>query len=235
MYLNVGDFVRTGTFVVVGFVLVPCVHAHAQAEAICDVRAESHHPPLVIVVAPDGATATDAWFLYAKGRPAAGQPPRRCDPRDGDCLDHPKIPIDSGPFELLGTVDGWSCLVQNGPGYVWVRTANVKPIVLDPHPTLSAWLGRWVRGEGYVNISSDDGSQLQMEGKNTWHGLGDVIHFGQIVFENVRPSENPITLDKDGCEVTMTLAGSYLLLHDNEGCGGMNVRFQGAWKRDSAK
>ena len=105
----------------------------------------------------------------------------------------------------------------------------MAPLVADLHPPLSAWIGRWEQG-GWIEISSPDGRGLRIKGENTWHGFGDVVHYGTISF-TTKAASNPLELANDGCEVTATLVGDYLMLHDNEGCGGMNVRFQGAWKR----
>src|SRR3954453_966071 len=89
----------------------------------------------------------------------------------------------------------------------------------------------WQMGKGGgIEISWPDGRRLSIRGENTWHGLGDVVHYGTISF-TTEAASNPLKLANSGCEVSATLVGDYLMLHDNDRCGGMNVRFQGAWKR----
>ncbi len=187
----------------------------------------------LVVVRPTGGELTvSAWFLFVRGPAPQGEPPRRCDPRNSDCLAHSPIAADSAPFELLMQEDGWSCVERSGPGTMWVRSKNVKSVVPDSQPSLAAWIGHWVQGDGYIDISSGDGRRVKIQGQNDWRGIGGVVHTGQISF-HVAPTTNPLALADGGCDVTMILAGDYLLLHDNMGCGGMNVRFQGAWKRST--
>jgi hypothetical protein len=198
----------------------------------CDLMTPVERRSLVVVMPTSGELNVSAWFLFVRGPAPQGQPPRRCDPRNSDCLAHSPIAADSAPFELLMQEDGWSCVERNGPGTMWVRSENIKPVVPDSQPSVADWIGHWVQGDGYIDISSSDRTHVRIEGENDWRGIGDVVHTGQIFFE-VAPITNPLALANRGCEVTMTLVGDYLLLHDNMGCGGMNVRFQGAWKRST--
>jgi hypothetical protein len=196
----------------------------------CDVMTPADRRSLVFVRPTSGKLSVPAWFLSVKGPAPEGQPQRRCDPRNSDCLAHSPIAADSGPFELLMQEDGWSCVERSGPGTIWVRSENINPIVPEPQPSVAAWIGHWVQGDGYINISSNDGRHVRIEGEDDWRGVGDVVHTGRISFE-VAPTKNPLALTDGVCDVTMTLVGDYLLLHDNMGCGGLNVRFQGSWKR----
>ena len=37
--------------------------------------------------------------------------------------------------------------------------------------------------------------------------------------------------EEQGCEVTLTFLGTRLVAHDNDECGGMNVRFDGVYQK----
>jgi hypothetical protein len=197
----------------------------------CNMATATENRSLARAVAVNGDPSINAWSLFARrGRTdLSQQPPPRCNPDRSDCSAVGSIPTDSPPFELLVKGDRWSCIAPDGLGTLWVASENVAPLVVDPHPPLSAWIGRWEHG-GWIEISSLDGRRLSIEGENTWHGLGDVVHYGTISF-TAEAGSNPLKLADRGCEVSATLVGDYLMLHDNMGCGGMNVRFQGAWKR----
>jgi hypothetical protein len=214
--------------------LIASIGVEAQPQSpeplSCDMAAPTESRSLAQAVAVNGDPSINAWYLFGrKSRPDSSQPPPRCNPDRGDCLVAPSIPTDSEPFELIVKGDRWSCIATNGRGTLWVSSDNVAPLIADPHPPLSAWIGRWEQG-GWIEISSSDGRRLSIKGENTWHGFGDVVHYGTISF-TTEATSNPLALSNSGCEVSATLVGDYLMLHDNDGCGGMNVRFQGAWKR----
>ena len=205
-------------------------HHQSTEPPSCDTATPTESRSLAHAVAANGDPSINAWYLFARrSRPDPSQPPPRCNPDRGDCLAAPSIPTDSPPFELISKGARWSCIAPSGHGTLWVSSDKVAPLVADPHPPLSAWIGRWEQG-GWIEISSLDGRRLSIKGENTWEGLGDVVHYGRISF-TTEGASNPLELADGGCEVSATLVGDYLMLHDNQGCGGMNVRFQGAWKR----
>jgi len=205
-------------------------HQQSTEPPSCDIATPTERRSLAHAVAVNGDASINAWYLFARrSRPDPSQPPPPCNPDRGDCLPARSIPTDLQPFELIVKGARWSCIAPDGRGTLWVSSDNVAPLVADPNPPLSAWIGRWEKG-GWIEISSPDGRRLSIRGENTWHGLGDVVHYGTISF-TTEAASNPLKLANSGCEVSATLVGDYLMLHDNDRCGGMNVRFQGAWKR----
>ncbi|MCA1633634.1 MAG: hypothetical protein LC802_07935 [Acidobacteria bacterium] len=50
-----------------------------------------------------------------------------------------------------------------------------------------------------------------------------------------RPAGNVLTVEEDSCRVTLRLVGDYLVASDNSECGGMNVRFDGVYRRKQAR
>jgi hypothetical protein len=205
-----------------------------QSSALaCDRLKPESERSLATVVASRGQTEVPVWYLFVAGRPAPEQAPKLCDPRMNDCSGPHSLPIDVPAVEVLTAAADWSCIATNGRGVLWIASDHLKAVLPLAQPQLSDWLGHFVQGDdGYIDITSPDGRQLAIHGENKWHGLGDNVHYGEIQFSIV-PTSNPLKLARDGCEVTMTLMDGYLLLHDNDGCGGANVRFQWDWKRTS--
>jgi hypothetical protein len=65
------------------------------------------------------------------------------------------------------------------------------------------------------------------------NGAGSNVHVGDIEGA-AAPDGNRLRLLKSGpggCTVDMKLLGLDIVADDNMGCGGMNVRFEGIWKR----
>jgi hypothetical protein len=60
--------------------------------------------------------------------------------------------------------------------------------------------------------------------------LGDNIHTG-VVNGSARPEGNVLVVEDDICRATLRLVGDYLVVSDNSDCGGMNVRFDGVYRR----
>jgi hypothetical protein len=101
---------------------------------------------------------------------------------------------------------------------------------------LKAWLGTWKGGEDRVVIGlSKVPGKLSLKGTAHWHGARGVVHYGEFSGQ-VEPDGNHLHFAEGrpfawGCVVDLTLFGEYIVADDNQGCGGMNVRFIGIWKR----
>jgi hypothetical protein len=124
---------------------------------------------------------------------------------------------------------------QVGGSAGWVSAHALAPAGEQPSrdPPLRAWAGKWVDGEDSIAIGASAGL-LHASGSAVWHGWGDNVHVGE--FEGgARPSGARVVFAQDTCSVTATLLGRYLIVSDNENCGGMNVRFDGVYRRASAR
>lgn len=116
---------------------------------------------------------------------------------------------------------------QDGDGG-WVAKSEV--VVAQPQPSAkpptSAWLGKWKYGDTEIDVVAK-GSQLGLSGSATSAdgNEGDID-------SKTSPKANKIHItDNAPCEVWMTLVGSYLVVRDNQQCGGMNVSFTGVYTR----
>jgi hypothetical protein len=147
------------------------------------------------------------------------------------------VPVQAGSPVLIYRVrDEWTCSYYEdgrGAGPVWFRSTDLRPIRYDLNPPSAAWVGVWTNGSNRVRIAPEKAGGLRVTGKATWHGLKGVEHYGDLD-GSASPSGNRLHLapdGPDGCVVDMTLLGKFILANDNDGCGGMNVRFQGFWRR----
>ena len=183
-------------------------------------------PKLVQVVADSATTTLYAW--------APSRPPHACDPRSGECRQGPVLQPNY-PVEVIFADSDWACIAADGRGRLWIEAKKLSPITINPSPALADWVGTWGETDGdRLEITSTDGRTLSMHGEARWFGAmvngSQVIHSGEVDTHAV-PSSNPFRIVESGCEITLTLLGQYLKLTDNEGCGGMNVRFQGYWPK----
>jgi hypothetical protein len=140
-----------------------------------------------------------------------------------------------GVMVVYHTGGDWTCgylQQRDGAGPAWLKSGDLREVPADPAPTLDAWTGTWINGSGRIRIAAHDG-KLHLAGKAEWHGAAGVVHTGD--FEgDAAPAGNRLHFagsGADSCTVDLTLIGKYLVVDDNDRCGGMNVRFWGVWKR----
>lgn len=149
---------------------------------------------------------------------------------DSKCLSTALRPGD--PLVIYGTEGNWTCGYhsdEKGAAPVWAPSSSLRPLEPDPAPPLSAWIGKWVGAEGHIAIERE-GNELQLSGDAVWHGLGQNVHTGEFSGK-AAPQGNRIHYVEGPCTIDFALIGKYLVLNDNSGCGGMNVRFWGIWRR----
>lgn len=120
----------------------------------------------------------------------------------------------------------------------WVPRDRVTALPATP-PPLSAWLGHWSDGDNNI-IVSKQGKALKLDGEAFWPSA------------NPSPEERPggpnigalsgLIAPRDGqaevgdgdmevCKARLILLPPFLIASDNGGCGGMNVRFDGVYRR----
>ncbi len=112
------------------------------------------------------------------------------------------------------------------------------------------WAGDWTAPEQDLKITAARGGVLTIAGEATW-GAGDPqrvkiggVHIGQVN-GTARPVGGLLAFTDDGeghtlpyaqgdefsCKIKMLRRGPYLLVRDNNGCGGANVSFSGFYAR----
>jgi hypothetical protein len=113
----------------------------------------------------------------------------------------------------------------------WLAADRLNIHQTEAEPPLSAWAGEWEYYENSISIRRGArAGDLAVEGQAYWKGLGDNVHVGEIG-SIVRPAAGEVHIEDDTCRVTMRLVGPYLVVGDNGQCGGVNVAFDGVYRR----
>lgn len=121
----------------------------------------------------------------------------------------------------------------------WLPVAALQPAPPEQQHT-SGWAGEWKMFDNDITIKPH-GKEFSLTGAALW-GHGDSVHTGE--FEAVAaPVDGVISFTvgadktlpfKDGdeydCRVSMVRRGPYLLVRDNNQCGGVNVTFTGFYR-----
>jgi hypothetical protein len=151
----------------------------------------------------------------------------------------------TGDLVLTGrTLGAFTCISFQVKKSIWAKgwlpSTALTPVAPMASPKISDWLGTWYHPGGNVEIKRGDGGRLHIEGvmlipagKATNNGVidaqatpqNDTIAFvedGSVPFEN---------LDEEGCRVRMQRIGPWLLVEDNNDCGGSGVTFSGLYRR----
>lgn len=129
----------------------------------------------------------------------------------------------------------WICSwYQPRMGSETVGWLPVESLVISEHPAspaLEKWIGRWKYYDQSLNIRRDSKSgTLIVKGDAMWRGTGDNVHVGSVAARSL-PQGNELILIEEECRVTLKLVGDYIVASDNSECGGMNVRFNGVYRK----
>ena len=113
----------------------------------------------------------------------------------------------------------------------WLRADQLELSTPDANPPAARWLGEWELHENSLTISRGArAGALRVEGSAIWHGLGDNVHVGEVN-ASAAPGGNTLTLEDDICKLTLRLVGDFLIADDNGDCGGVNVTFDGVYRK----
>ena len=118
----------------------------------------------------------------------------------------------------------------------WIETKNLARVPTQSVAPLDAWAGTWRNGDDRIRISVT-GRTLTAEGEAFWPAeypdpklVPGGPHDGQMG-GTAQPNGNVAKFEQDGCQVKLRLIGAYLAATDNRECGGLNVRFDGIYRR----
>jgi hypothetical protein len=141
-----------------------------------------------------------------------------------------------GQVLLLGdSRPGYVCAFAAGrmPGNVgWIPVARLQPATqpIDPTPPLASWLGSWRQGDDTIALAAE-GDRISAEGEAYWPAR-NIMPANEGAFAGAAtPSGNRLRIVSHDCEVEMLLAGPFLVVTDNQMCGGHNVSFLGIYIR----
>ena len=123
----------------------------------------------------------------------------------------------------------------------WLPTSSLTRIEPMAAPKTADWIGSWSHPGGNISISRGQGGKLSIEGEHTFPAAQNV-HSG-VLGATVAPVQGVIAFAEDGtvpfdkaeegqCLVRMQRVGLWLLVEDNQQCGGSMVTFTGLYRRD---
>jgi hypothetical protein len=104
----------------------------------------------------------------------------------------------------------------------------------------AAWAGTWRTSfDQKIRIRKRDRGGLSLTGSATW-GAGDasrvaqgLVNTGELA-ARATPSGDHLEFASSGCEGRMWRLGPYLVVGDNNRCGGTNVTFSGVYRQAGA-
>jgi hypothetical protein len=127
---------------------------------------------------------------------------------------------------------GWYQPKKGGETVGWLRADKLVISAPSPRPALEGWVGLWKYAGKSLDIRREDKSaSLKVKGYAIWQGVGANVHVGGVEAA-AQPQGNELVLVEEECQVSLKLVGDYLVANDNSGCGGVNVRFNGVFRRD---
>ncbi|MDO7841448.1 hypothetical protein [Sphingomonas immobilis] len=150
----------------------------------------------------------------------------------------------SGDPVLLGkTQGGYREVSFTGPKGT-LSEGFVPVAAIKPWTAPAVWTGHWVRDEGEIDIRPGKRTGTYAVDGEATYGMHDPdrvkrggVNIGNIDGEGVPANGLLRGGDEKAdyeCAWSLKLAGPYLIAADNGMCGGMNVRFNGFYRRAGA-
>jgi hypothetical protein len=116
----------------------------------------------------------------------------------------------------------------------WLAAESLSAVATAESAPLASWLGTWGFYDNEVRVSRGRRVDvLSVSGNATWVGVNPGnAHVGEVSGSGT-PVDNVLTLgeDPEDCQATLRLVGPYLVVSDNKQCGGVNVTFDGVYRR----
>ncbi|HEX7956001.1 MAG TPA: hypothetical protein VF508_03610 [Pyrinomonadaceae bacterium] len=134
------------------------------------------------------------------------------------------------------TFGDWVCAwfqPARGPETVgWLPAERLGVTEPDANPRPAFWLGAWRFYDNSLTLARGKrAGALRVEGAATWVGVNPGnAHVGEVSGE-AAPAGNALKIEYEECHVTLRLVGPYLVASDNKQCGGLNVTFDGVYRR----
>jgi len=174
------------------------------------------------------------------------------------CLD-PGFVAPGDAVVVTGTTPGYVCATAvtgagGAPVSGWLPRASLGPAPAAPAATAADWTGEWQSGpEQSISITPDSGGAIMLRGSATF-GARDAsrvrrgaVNTGEFVAAatpeggklaflvggdgNALPYDAERARTEGRCALRFWRLGAYLIMVDNQQCGGANVTFTGVYSR----
>lgn len=161
---------------------------------------------------------------------------------DGDCPDGAKCRGKAyviGGDEVIAShsygdyVCAWYQPAKGSETVGWLRMDQLRPGYGPDSP--ASFTGEWVYGESNLSIGHIGAGALSVKGNAFWKGLGDNIHIGEVDAQ-ASPTDQLLLVKGDDeyeCSMKIRAVGDFLVVTDNKKCGGVNVTFDGVYRKGS--
>ncbi len=153
-----------------------------------------------------------------------------------------RVYVVPGDTVLTGAANGaYVCAFFPGKGGGSAGYVRPDEIAAQPVPAAPplAWAGEWRDGDDSITLRAN-GTRLVAKGDAFWPSANPSLkerpggpNLGEMS-GTAEPKDNHVVFagkDADDCRVELTLLPPFLLAHDNQNCGGMNVSFTGVYRR----
>lgn len=113
----------------------------------------------------------------------------------------------------------------------WIKLDDLLPG--SAPESRSAFTGEWEYRDSNLSIANIGVGALSVKGNAYWKGLGDNIHIGEVDSQGT-PVGKLLTIrgnDGDECALKLRSVGEFLVVSDNKKCGGVNVTFDGVYRK----
>lgn len=137
---------------------------------------------------------------------------------------------------IAKVINNWACSwYQPKKGSATLGWLPLEKITLSnaaTNPTLNRWVGTWNYADNDIEIELGDDGELKVSGNAVWKGVNDNVHIGEVN-GSAKPKGNQLKIveDAEGCQVELKLIGNFLIATDNSKCGGLNVQFDGVYRK----
>jgi hypothetical protein len=194
--------------------------------------------PVRATLCTEGPAATGFGLARIVGEPKVAL--KTCPPGQAGCAEPPHTPyVIPGDQVIVGARAGDAVCVakpnRQGAAAGWIAGGQVQLEPTPPAP-LAAWAGHWTLPGGDAVDLKAQGHVLVVSGAACWPGCNAsgksrVPNVGDLDGK-ATPTNGHLRIGSDdGCAAELWLAGPYLVVVDNLGCGGMNVSFTGIYQR----
>jgi hypothetical protein len=119
----------------------------------------------------------------------------------------------------------------------WVELPRLAIAPVDTLPPLSAWTGHWAEtismdaSEAEIDLAKA-GNGLKGSGDSSWDAPNGGPHDGGFSASAIPVSNQADFAETaSSCKVHMVLAGAWLVVADNGGCGGDHAGLTGVYRR----
>lgn len=130
---------------------------------------------------------------------------------------------------VAGVGEGFACAWFSGGAGVTVGWLPADGLTARAHADAGP-VGAWGARDADLAISRE-GEQLLVSGTATWMS-GSSVHVGELDREVLVEEGDALLLDTDwGCHVRLRTVDRWLVVDDNNHCGGANVSFTGVYQR----